>query len=91
MPANIAHLLICNKAVKALEDGGGRVHRAGLVLLRKPVGGAKKPPLRGDERRNRKRRQELFRYLGPLTRDEALNNATSIITFAGGCRPPSVP
>ena len=23
MPANIAHLLICNKAVKALEDGGG--------------------------------------------------------------------
>jgi len=22
MPANIAHLLICNKAVKALEDGG---------------------------------------------------------------------
>ena len=23
MPANIAHLLICNKSVKALEDGGG--------------------------------------------------------------------
>ncbi len=22
MPANIAHLLICNKSVKALEDGG---------------------------------------------------------------------
>jgi len=23
MPANIAHLLICNKSVKALEDGRG--------------------------------------------------------------------
>jgi hypothetical protein len=34
MPANIAHLLICNKAVKALEDGGG--YRADLE--RYPLG-----------------------------------------------------
>ena len=39
MPANVAHMLICNKAVKVLQDGGQQ--QSGFGVIHKKVGQSK--------------------------------------------------